>query len=313
MNRYTVYKHTCPNEKVYIGITQQEPKNRWLNGHGYKKQIFYRAILKYGWENIKHEILYSNVTEAVAKEKEIELISKYNSTNPKYGYNVVEGGQGTTGYHHTEKSKEKMRNLKLGKTLSKDHVLRISQAHRMKCEFNFSKLTVAQVLEIKNLLINTDISFKDISVKYNVNQSHIEKINKKEIWQHIKIENDNKYKRYRDKNKTVLNSKRANSKLNEEIVKEIRIKFMNGASNKEIMQLYNLSKSTVKELKLCKSWGWVKVEGYNPEILKQKVFDDEVINKALDMVSKGKTYKYISETLGVSQASVCRWVKIKKA
>lgn len=313
MNRYTVYKHTCPNGKVYIGITQQDPKNRWLNGYGYKKQIFYRAISKYGWENIKHEILYSDVTEKVAKEKEIELISKYNSTNPKYGYNVVEGGQGTTGYHHTDKSKAKMRSLKLGRTLHKDHALKISQTHRIKGKFNFSKLTVEQVLEIKNLLVNTDISFKDISEKYNVNQSNIEKINKKELWQHIKIENDNKYTRYRIKEKTILNSKKGNSKLNEEIVKEIRIKFMNGASNKEIMELYNLSKSAVKDLKLCKSWEWVKVEGYNPEILKQKIFNEEIINQALDMVSEGKTYKYISETLGVSQASVCRWVKIKKA
>lgn len=313
MGVYTVYKHTCPNSKVYIGITQQEPKNRWLNGYGYKKQIFYRAISKYGWENIKHEILYFNLTEKEAKEKEIELISKYDSTNPKYGYNVVEGGQGTTGYQHTDIAKNKMRNSKLGKTLSKKHSLKISQAHRIKGEFNFSKLTIEQVLEIKNLLVNTDISFKDISEKYNVNQSNIEKINKKELWQHIKIENDNKYKRYRDKNKTVLNSKRANSKLNEEIVKEIRIKFMNGASNKEIMQLYNLSKSAVKDLKLCKSWEWVKVEGYNPEMLKQKVFNEEIINQALDMVSEGKTYKYISETLGVSQASVCRWIKMKGA
>lgn len=48
----------------------------------------------------------------------------------------------------------------------------------------------------------------------------------------------------------------------------------------------------------------VKVEGYNPEILKQKIFNEEIINQALDMVSEGKTYKYISETLGVSQASV---------
>lgn len=313
MNRYTVYKHTCPNGKVYIGITQQDPKNRWLNGYGYKKQIFYRAVAKYGWENIKHEILYSDVTEKVAKEKEIELISIYNSTNPKYGYNVVEGGQGTTGYHHTDVTKEKMRNLKLGRTLPKEYALKISQTHRTKGKFNFSKLTIEQVLEIKNLLVNTDISFKDISEKYNVNQSNIEKINKKELWQHIKIENDNQYIRYRAKEKTVLNSKKGNSKLNEHIVKEIRIKFMNGVSNKEIMESYNLSKSAVKDLKLCNSWQWVKVEGYNPKILKQKTFNEEIINQALNMVSEGKTYKYISETLGVSQASVCRWIKIKKA
>ena len=31
-NNYYVYKHTFPNNKVYIGITQQEPQKRWKNG-----------------------------------------------------------------------------------------------------------------------------------------------------------------------------------------------------------------------------------------------------------------------------------------
>ena len=53
---YTVYKHTFPNNKVYIGITSQSVSRRWRNGEGYrnKQQLIYRAILKYGWDNIKH-------------------------------------------------------------------------------------------------------------------------------------------------------------------------------------------------------------------------------------------------------------------
>lgn len=33
---YTVYKHTTPSGKVYIGITKQKPWQRWNNGNGYK-------------------------------------------------------------------------------------------------------------------------------------------------------------------------------------------------------------------------------------------------------------------------------------
>lgn len=29
---YSVYKHTFPNGKVYIGMTGQEPEKRWANG-----------------------------------------------------------------------------------------------------------------------------------------------------------------------------------------------------------------------------------------------------------------------------------------
>jgi hypothetical protein len=62
-NTYIVYKHTSPNNKVYIGITKKKPNDRWASGFGYEHQIyFFRAIVKYGWDNFKHEILYTNLT-----------------------------------------------------------------------------------------------------------------------------------------------------------------------------------------------------------------------------------------------------------
>lgn len=92
---YCVYKHTFPNNKVYIGITSLNPLRRWKqNGMGYKGQRFvFNAILKYGWDNIKHEILYSNLTKEEACQKEIELIAEYKSNNRKYGYNISIGGE----------------------------------------------------------------------------------------------------------------------------------------------------------------------------------------------------------------------------
>lgn len=90
---YKVYKHTTPNGKVYIGITANTPKRRWQSGAGYKKQTyFYRAIKKYGWENIKHEILFSGLTREEAENKEIELIEFYKSNKKNYGYNIANGG-----------------------------------------------------------------------------------------------------------------------------------------------------------------------------------------------------------------------------
>jgi len=99
-NNYKVYKHTCPNGKVYIGITCQNPLTRWAGGFGYETQIyFWRAIIKYGWLNIEHEILYDNLSEDEAKEIEIRLIKEYNSQDINCGYNI------DLGYDHL-KSKE---------------------------------------------------------------------------------------------------------------------------------------------------------------------------------------------------------------
>lgn len=90
---YTVYKHTSPVSKVYIGITKMNPIRRWANGLGYKNCThFFNAILKYGWNNIKHEILFTGLTQEEAEYKERELIKKYNSNNPNFGYNIQLGG-----------------------------------------------------------------------------------------------------------------------------------------------------------------------------------------------------------------------------
>lgn len=87
---YLVYKHTAPNGKVYIGITGFDPKHRWLNnGRGYQHQTtFFNAIIKYGWVNFKHDILYTELTEKEALDKEEELIQKYKSYDRRYGYNI---------------------------------------------------------------------------------------------------------------------------------------------------------------------------------------------------------------------------------
>lgn len=107
--RFCVYKHTCPNGKVYIGITSKKPEYRWSNGKGYKGNIhFTRAIEKYGWSNIKHNILHENLTEQDAKIIEMELIKLHNSDNTQKGYNKTLGGDGTLGHIMTLETKKKI-------------------------------------------------------------------------------------------------------------------------------------------------------------------------------------------------------------
>lgn len=90
---YCVYKHTCPKGKVYIGITKRKPQRRWKGGRGYESnRYFFRAIQKYGWDNFKHEILETNLTQAEASERERYFIKLYNSTDPECGYNIEAGG-----------------------------------------------------------------------------------------------------------------------------------------------------------------------------------------------------------------------------
>ena len=107
MGTYTVYMHTSPSNKKYVGITKNNPLYRWRNGNGYIGNIYFsRAINKYGWSNFKHEILFENLSKKEAEEKEIELISFYKSNNRMFGYNIENGGNcaGT----HSEETKRKI-------------------------------------------------------------------------------------------------------------------------------------------------------------------------------------------------------------
>lgn len=99
MSNYAVYMHISPSGKRYIGITsKKKAEYRWNNGKGYERQLyFYRAIEKYGWDNIEHIIIAKGLDEKTAKWLEIELIRVNNTTNPNKGYNITLGGDGSIG------------------------------------------------------------------------------------------------------------------------------------------------------------------------------------------------------------------------
>lgn len=120
--KFCVYEHVFPNGKRYIGITSKKPNQRWENGGGYDKNhqpVMWNAIQKYGWNNIEHNILFTDLTEEEAKQKEIELIQKYHTyihDEAPMGYNMTLGGEGSIGHKMTEEAKRKMSERFLGKT-----------------------------------------------------------------------------------------------------------------------------------------------------------------------------------------------------
>ncbi len=128
---YTVYVHTTPDDKRYVGMTRQLPAIRWKNGKGYYTQYFGEAIEKYGWENIRHEILYEGLTQEEAEKKEKELIREYKSDQKEYGYNLENGGIHNTCSDET-KLKISLGQKALNKTIPDWHkeILRNAQLGR---------------------------------------------------------------------------------------------------------------------------------------------------------------------------------------
>lgn len=60
--KYVVYQHVTPDEMYYFGQTQNVEKRWSNNGAGYKKTALQPYIEKFGWENIKHIVLFRDQT-----------------------------------------------------------------------------------------------------------------------------------------------------------------------------------------------------------------------------------------------------------
>lgn len=129
LTSWSVYRHISPSGKVYIGITSKDPKRRWNYGHGYNHCILFKnAILKYGWNNIKHEVVFANLTETRAKDLEVKLIRHYK--NLGISYNITDGGDGHLGCSWTpsESTRELWSKQRIGRTLSDDWKSKISDS-----------------------------------------------------------------------------------------------------------------------------------------------------------------------------------------
>ena len=135
MASYSLYIHTNKiSNKKYIGITNQIPASkRWKNGFGYKKSPrFFNAIVKYGWNNFYHQIIYENLTKEEAETLEKEYIKKYDTTNEQYGYNMQKGG-GITNLSELTKYKIKVANTGKKHSLQTRKKMSLSHIGKQKC------------------------------------------------------------------------------------------------------------------------------------------------------------------------------------
>ena len=145
MENYKIYLHKNKlNNKVYVGLTKLEPKERWrLDYYAY----FKKALEKYGWENFESVILEDGLTLEQANIQEKYYIEKYQSNNPKFGYNCTSGGD-----HHweftaevrkvmsersprrkwTEEQRRRLSEKRKGIIFSEEHLRNLSISHKGK-------------------------------------------------------------------------------------------------------------------------------------------------------------------------------------
>lgn len=200
-----IYKITnLINNKTYIGQSVH-PNKRWIE-HNQKANNqsdnypIHLAIHKYGKENFSFKILewtedYDN--------REKELINYYNSLVPN-GYNIIEGGHSPIMYgeenpRNTISEKDVnliilalQENKKTDKEIAKEYNttdkiisdINHGRAHRkdnIKYPIRVKKgrqyLSEQQANEIKDLLLNSKLTFSEIAEKYSTTKINISQIN----------------------------------------------------------------------------------------------------------------------------------------
>lgn len=146
---YYVYMFTFPNGKRYIGRTHNFLGRLASHKHKAnkkKKSLLYFAINKYGWENVRKEIIdeLSTLEESIVREYEriIEyntVINGYNSTlNTKDGGNVWIGRKDTEDFKHFLEYMKKLNSGKNNSMYGKNHSVETINKQKEKAKGRFS-------------------------------------------------------------------------------------------------------------------------------------------------------------------------------
>lgn len=141
-----IYKFTNKiNNKCYIGQAQNLKVR--VQGHinnsrlNKRNKHFYCSIQKHGIENFEVEILQEGkFTKQELDQMEITYIRLFKSQNQKLGYNIRVGGSTSTGFKHSEESKQLMSKNRKGKgsdklkgrIKSEEHKKKISESKKGK-------------------------------------------------------------------------------------------------------------------------------------------------------------------------------------
>lgn len=111
-----IYKITnLLDNKVYIGQALNIDK-RWkehqaaLKHNKHQNKHLQNAWNKYGEENFKFEVIEECI-KYLLNEEGIKYVKYYNANNVYFGYNQTIGGESTFGYKHTDKTKAKLSSI----------------------------------------------------------------------------------------------------------------------------------------------------------------------------------------------------------
>lgn len=293
LKTYSVYIHTTPNEKRYIGITTQKPEDRWAKGCGYSHNTYFnRAIKKYGWNNIIHEVLISDLSENDAIKLEIELIKKYKTMNQKYGYNLTSGGEKAKVY--SEISKKKMSDNLKGVNAGDKH-----RCYGMKPEEIWGQEAFQKNIELSRVRWSGENNPQKLNPRIGENHPNFGR----------KFSEEVKFK---------MRNNKKNKKLSDEDALNILCEYYeSNITQNKIADRYSISRQTVGDIVNRRIYNHIEFK-YNHEtrLEKSKIERIKKISKPIgkldingDVVIKAVSIKQMSEFTEWSSTGILKHLK----
>lgn len=213
-----VYKITFPNNKNYIGISNNIYRRMLEHNSDFRNNLpIEYAIKKYGKItefDIIEEISPEN--RDLMREREKYWIKHYNSYKKEFGYNISKGGDGAD----------------LGSNNSQ------------------AKLTEEQFKRIYQDLLDNALSLQEIADKYEIHLSTVSRLNNGHSYFHSEINYP-----IRTTKPKVAGIYSGNSKFSQEDIEHIySLLIENIASIDEIANLYKVSSSTIRNINNGKTY-----------------------------------------------------------
>lgn len=213
-----VYKITFPNNKSYIGISNNIYRRMLEHNTDFRNNLpIEYAIKKYGKItefDIIEEIPPEN--RDLMREREKYWIEHYNSYKKEFGYNISRGGDGAD----------------LGSNNSQ------------------AKLTEEQFKRIYQDLLDNALSLQEIADKYEIHLSTVSKLNNGHSYFHSEINYP-----IRSKKPKVAGIYSGNSKFSQEDIDHIySLLIENIVSINEIANLYKVNSSTIRNINNGKTY-----------------------------------------------------------
>lgn len=266
MSHYIYTITNLINYKVYVGQTSN-PKHRWAS-HKYEanrnvlQYTLYKALRKYGFDVFQFNLIEICKTQEEADSAEKYWIEQFDSRNNQMGYNLSVGGSVSSGWHHSEETKQKLREMfsgrgpaytmtdeirnkmsesQKGHQVSDETIQKISQSHQGKILSEEHKEKLSQAHLGKTRTEEVKIKMSKASLGKSKSEEHVNNISKSKT--------GDKHPMFGKKqSQETINKKRASlMKLTPEQVEYIKTQLQSNVRGvaSQLAKMFNVSLTTI--------------------------------------------------------------------